>query len=281
MWDLTSPTGFYETSHDWNATICLNERIQNFNLNPNNTFTIQHGTSFPLPNFMKHFVTGIGTIPTDILPQLPCTQKNGLHHRQIPQQQFHSHPKLKGSSSGNQRVSLLRKQRVSEESRTNLHHNLNAPDLQTNEDHISKWEQARKSEFRRILMSKSIIKVRSSFTRGNATATKTRHTPIHIAPKAYICKWIMDSKSIWRTRTSQHYVQYLETTQGPSVCYPLQSGPSGNNGCTIIGFKTEHTPKNRYIDVHFHGTDVTTRAIPEARFNELHNTIKDDTHFWN
>ena len=63
--------------------------------------------------------------------------------------------------------------------------------------------------------------------------------------------------------------------------HPQESVPSGNNDRTVIGFNTELGPKNRYIDVHFHGTDVTTRAIPEARFNELHNTIKDDTHFWN
>ncbi len=26
MWDLTSPTGFYETPHDWDTTICSNKR---------------------------------------------------------------------------------------------------------------------------------------------------------------------------------------------------------------------------------------------------------------
>jgi hypothetical protein len=79
------------------------------------------------------------------------------------------------SLPGNQRVSLLGKQRVSEESRTDLHYILNASDLQTNNGHISIWEQARESEFSKILMSNL-----------SATATKTHHTPI--PTKAYICK---------------------------------------------------------------------------------------------
>jgi hypothetical protein len=52
-------------------------------------------------------------------------------------------------SSGNQRVSLLGKQRVSEESQ-------NTTDLLINEGHISKWKQARDSELTRIMMTKSI-----------------------------------------------------------------------------------------------------------------------------
>ena len=60
------------------------------------------------------------------------------------------------SSSGNQRVPLLGKQRVSEESRTDFSFIPNASDLQTNNGYISKWDQARESELTRILMSKSI-----------------------------------------------------------------------------------------------------------------------------
>ncbi len=52
----------------------------------------------------------------------------------------------KVSSSGNQRVPLLGKQRVSEESRTDFSFIPNASDLQTNNGHISKWDQARESE---------------------------------------------------------------------------------------------------------------------------------------
>jgi hypothetical protein len=59
-------------------------------------------------------------------------------------------------SSGNQREPLLGKQRVSEESRTDFSFIPNALVLQTNNGHISKWDQARKSELTRILMSKSI-----------------------------------------------------------------------------------------------------------------------------
>ncbi len=43
------------------------------------------------------------------------------------------------SSTRKQRVSLSGKQRVFEESRTNLHHILNAPDLQTNEGYIPQF----------------------------------------------------------------------------------------------------------------------------------------------
>jgi hypothetical protein len=56
-----------------------------------------------------------------------------------------------------------------------------------------------------------------------------------------------------------------------TVTYPQ---PSVNNDLTVIGFNTELRSKKRYIDVHFHGADVTTREIPETRFNDLHNTIK-------
>ncbi len=66
-----------------------------------------------------------------------------------------------------------------------------------------------------------------------------------------------------------------------TVSHPQQPAPSGHNDCPVIGFSTELGPKNRYIDVHFHGTDVTTRAIQDTKFNELHNTFKGDTHFWN
>jgi hypothetical protein len=99
-------TGWNATNgHTHTAAIRSNERITplprtwvEFQINPNNTLAIQHGVSFSLPNFMKKFGAGIGTLLTDRLPQLQCTQKNGLHHCQTPppQQQHYSHPKLKG-----------------------------------------------------------------------------------------------------------------------------------------------------------------------------------------
>jgi hypothetical protein len=39
----------------------------------------------------------------------------------------------------------------------------------------------------------------------------------------------------------------------------------------------EHAPKNTIE--HFHEGDFYTRAIPKARYNELQNTINDNTHF--
>jgi hypothetical protein len=64
--------------------------------------------------------------------------------------------KQRVSSSGNQKVFLLGKQRVPEESRTDSISIPNASDLLTNIGHISKWDQARESELTKILMSKSI-----------------------------------------------------------------------------------------------------------------------------
>ncbi len=49
----------------------------------NNTGATQHGISSLRLNFMKQFVTGIGTRLMDILPQQQCAQKNGLHLRRI------------------------------------------------------------------------------------------------------------------------------------------------------------------------------------------------------
>jgi hypothetical protein len=70
------------------------------------------------------------------------------------------------SSPGNQRMSLLGKQRVSEESQTT------ATDLQTNEDHISKWKEARESELTSILMSKSILYSYQDTSYANPDRTK-------------------------------------------------------------------------------------------------------------
>jgi hypothetical protein len=103
MWDFASPTGFYETPHDWDTNYSNKRAI-------------------PLPD-----------------PPAP-----------------HSPETERVSSSGNQRVPLLGNQRVSEESRTDSKLIPHASDLQTNNSHISKWDQARESELTKILMSKSI-----------------------------------------------------------------------------------------------------------------------------
>jgi hypothetical protein len=171
------------------------------------------------------------------------------------------------SSSGNQRVSLLGKQRVSKESRTNLHHILNAPDLQTNEDHISRWEQARENEFGRILMSNSIRYCYQDTSHADPDRTKRIYMQMD------------NGLHINLTNSNITTLCPIPGNNASTISHPQQSVPSGNNDRTVIGFNTELGPKHRYIDVHFHGTDVTTRAIPETRFNELHNTVKDDTHF--
>ena len=105
MWDFTSPTGFYETPHDWDAN---------------------YSDKRPIP------------LPDPPAPYSPPPETQRV------------------SSLGNQRVPLLGKQRVSEESRTDSSFIPNASVLQTNNGHISRWDQARESELARILMSKSI-----------------------------------------------------------------------------------------------------------------------------
>jgi hypothetical protein len=278
MWELTSPTGFYETPHDWNAIIRLNERTiplprtwAEFQLKPEQylghpTWDILSPAEFyeTVRDWDWNDIDGHTPTATMYanewltpLPGTPTTKSLPPETQRV-------------SSSGNQRVSLLGKQRVSEESRTNLHHILNAPDLQTNEDHISKWEQARESEFRRVLMSKSIRYCYQDTSYADPDRTKSIYLQIDNGLQISL----MNSNSNITALCS------IPGNNASAVSYPQQSVPSGNYDRTVIGFNTEHTPKNRYIDAHFHGADVTTREIPKARFNELHNTIKDDTHFW-
>jgi hypothetical protein len=66
-----------------------------------------------------------------------------------------------------------------------------------------------------------------------------------------------------------------------TVSHPQPPVPSGHNDCPVIGFSTGLGPKNRNFDAHFHGADVTTRTIPNNKFNELRDRIMSDTHFWN
>ncbi len=81
------------------------------------------------------------------------------------------------SSSGNQRVPLLGKQRVSKESRTDFSFIPNASDLQTNNGHISKWDQARayknsNVKIYPILLPRYIIRrSRQRHTRANSQRT--------------------------------------------------------------------------------------------------------------
>ncbi len=207
---ILSPTGFYETPHDWDANYSDKRPI-------------------PLPN---------PPAPYSLPPE--------------PQ---------RVSSSGNQRVPLLGKQRVSEESRTDFSFIPNASVLQTNNGHISKWDQARESELTRILMTKSIrycyqdtsyadhdkgIHVRFNLTDSNITAPFPTHG-----------------------------------NNTATVSHPQPPVPSDHNDWPAIGFSTGLGPKNRIIDVHFHEANATTRAIADTKFNKLHDRIISDTHFWN
>jgi hypothetical protein len=143
----------------------------------------------------------------------------------------------------------------------------NASDLQTNNGHISKWEQARESEFTKILMSKSIRYCYQDTS--YADPDKGIHLQMHNG-----LQFNLTNSNI----TAQCLTPGNNTS---TVSHPQPPVPSGHNDHPAIGFSTGLGPKNRYIDVHFHGTDVTTRAIPDTKFNELHNLIKGDTHFWN
>ncbi len=138
----------------------------------------------------------------------------------------------RGSSSGNQRVSLLGKQRVSEESRRNVYHILNAPDLQTNEDHILRWEQARESDFGRILMSNPIRYCYQDTSHDHSDRTKSIYLQMD------------NGLQINLTNSNIKALCPLPGNNASTVRHPQQSGPSGNNGRTVIGFNTELGPKN-------------------------------------
>ena len=208
MWDFTSPTGFYETPHDWDASYSDKRLI-------------------PLPD-----------PPAPYSPP-PETQRV--------------------SSSGNQRVPLLGKQRVSEEARTDFSFIPNASVLQTNNDHISKWDQARESELTKILMSKSIRYCYQD------TSYADPDNGIHV-------QFNLTNSNI----TAPFPTHGNNTT---TVSHPEPPVPSDQNNWPAIGFNTGLGPKNQNSDAHFQEDDATTRTIPDNKFNELRDCIKSDTHF--
>ncbi len=63
-----------------------------------------------------------------------------------------------------------------------------------------------------------------------------------------------------------------------NISNPQQSILSSNNDQAAIGFITDHATKNRYRHID-NGADVITRANPEAKYNELHNTINGNIYF--
>jgi hypothetical protein len=210
MWDFSSPTGFYETPHDWDAT-----------------YSDKRFTSLPDP-------------PAPYSPS-PETQRV--------------------SSSENQRVLLLGKQRVSEKARTHFSFIPNASALQTNNGHISKWDQARESELTKILMSKSIRYCYQD------TSYADPDNGIHV-------QFNLTNSNI----TAPFPTHGNNTT---TVSHPEPPVPSDQNDWPAIGFNTGLGPKNRNSDAHLQGADVTTRTIPDNKFNELRDCIISDTHFWN
>jgi hypothetical protein len=214
-----------------------------------NTTDTLCGTSHHQQASTKHLTTGTLTTRTKDLYHF-WTHRH--HTRSLPPET------QRVSSSGNQRVPLLRKQRVSEESRTDFSFIPNASDLQTNNGHISKWDPARESELTRILMSKSIRYCHQDIS--YADPDKGIHVQIHNGLQ-------------FNLTDSNITAQCLTHGNNTSTV--------SHNDCHVIGFSTGLGPKNRNIDVHFHGADVTTRAIPDTKFNELHDRIKSDTHFWN
>jgi hypothetical protein len=150
---------------------------------------------------------------------------------------------------------------VSEESRTNLNHVL----------HALKWRQARESEFERILMSNSILYCYQDASHVDPNRTKSIYLHMDNGPQ------INPTNSNITTLLCP-----ISKTNTKTVSYPQPSVPSSNNDRTAIGFNPNHAPKNRYrhIDMHSHEADFYSRAISEARYNELHNTINEDNYFW-
>jgi hypothetical protein len=217
----------------------------------NNTTDTQCGTSHHQQASTKHPTTG-----TQI------TRTKDLYHFRTHRHNTHHHPKLKRvSSSGNQRVPLLGKQTVSEEARTDFSFIPNASVLQTNNGHISKWDQARESELARILMSKSIRYYYQD------TSYADPDKGIHV-------QFNLTDSNI----TAPFPTHGNNTT---TVSHPQPPVPSDHNDWSAIGFSTGLGPKNRNSDAHFHGAYITTRTIQDNKFNELHDRIISDTHFWN
>jgi hypothetical protein len=144
-------------------------------------------------------------------------------------------------------------------SRFQPHHNVSV--LQTNNGHISKWDQARKSELTRILMSKSIRYCYQDTS--YADPDKGIHVQFNLTD----------------SNITAPFPTHGDNTT--TVSHPQPPVPSDHNDWPAIGFSTELGPKNRIIAVHFHEANATTRAIPDTKFNELHDRIISDTHFWN
>ncbi len=156
---------------------------------------------------------------------------------------------------------LLGKQRLSEEFRTDFCVIPNASVLQTDNGHISKWDQARKSELTRILMSKSIRYCYQDTS--YADPDKGTHVQFNLTD----------------SNITAPFLTHGNTTT--TVSHPQPSVPADHNDWPAIGLSTGLGPKNRNSDAHFHGADVITRTIPENKFNELRDRIISDTHFWN
>jgi hypothetical protein len=85
-------------------------------------------------------------------------------------------------------------------------------------------------------------------------------SPISTPVRHYVKQLDFRSKRLYQMRKRRHTAPessiQMETTVNPG-----------------------HAPSNTIE--HFHEADFYTRAIPEARYNELQNTINDDTHFRN
>ncbi len=240
IWDLTSPTGIYETPHDWNATICLNE---------SSTLLPRTWAEFQLKSeqYLRHPTWDILS-PAEFYERVRDWDWNDIDGHILTAAMYAKEwltslpdtpttfsltPETQRVfSSGNQRVPLLGKQRVFEESRTNLHHILNAPDSQTNEDHISRWaHQARESEFGRILMSNSIRYCYQDISHADPDLQMDNGLQINL------------------TNSNIKALCPLPGNDASTVSHPQQSVPSGNNDRTVIGFNTELGFKTRYIDV--------------------------------
>ena len=180
----------------------------------------------------------------------------------------------------NQRVPLLGKQRVSEESRTNLNHVL----------HALKWRQVRETEFERMLMSESILYCYEDASHIDPNRTRmclqvdngTQLNPTHLN----ICELLdkTESNRLLDTMTqspiSTPVIHYVRQTDFRSErLYQMKkrryTAPESSMQMETA-VQPAYAPKNT---IHFHEADFYTRAIPTTRYNELLNAINKTTHF--
>ena len=238
------------------------------NVNQNSwQVTFQQYRGYPMWDHMS--TTGFYDTPHDWNATNDYTQK------------LKSTPDTPTTAPESQRVSYLGKQRVSEESRTNLNHVL----------HALKWRQVRETEFERMLMSDSILYCYEDASHIDPNRTRMClqvDNGTQLNPKNLnICDKQLNKTEINRlldTMTQspistpvKHYVRQTDFRSERLYRMKKRRYTAPESSMQMeTAVQPAYAPKNT---IHFHEADFYTRAIPTTRYNELLNAINKDTHF--